>query len=62
MPNEGERGHLLSEALSQMIDALGLEVAAIRKKGGGTQVELRGGERVGEAEGSWLYGSSSPRI
>jgi ssDNA-binding Zn-finger/Zn-ribbon topoisomerase 1 len=38
-----------------MIDALGLEVAAIRKKGGGTQVELRGGERVGEAEGSWLY-------
>jgi hypothetical protein len=38
-----------------MIEALGLEVAAIRKKGGGTQVELRGGERVGEAEGSWLY-------
>ena len=38
-----------------MIDALGLEVAAIRKKGGGTQIELRGGERVGEAEGSWLY-------
>jgi ssDNA-binding Zn-finger/Zn-ribbon topoisomerase 1 len=38
-----------------MIDALSLEVAAIRKKGGGTQVELRGGERVGEAEGSWLY-------
>ncbi|HEX9639800.1 MAG TPA: AAA domain-containing protein, partial [Candidatus Krumholzibacteria bacterium] len=45
----------MSEALSQMIDALGLEVAAIRKKGGGTQVELRGGERVGAAEGSWLY-------
>lgn len=38
-----------------MIDALGLEVAAIRKKGGGTQIDLRGGERVGEAEGSWLY-------
>ncbi len=38
-----------------MIDALGLEVVAIRKKGGGTQVELRGGEQVGEAEGSWLY-------
>jgi ssDNA-binding Zn-finger/Zn-ribbon topoisomerase 1 len=38
-----------------MIDALGLEVAAIRKKGGGTQIELRGGERVGQAEGSWLY-------
>lgn len=45
----------MSEALSYMINALGLEVAAIRKKGGGTQVELRGGERVGEAEGSWLY-------
>ena len=45
----------MSEALSQMIDALGLEVVAIRKKGGGTQIELRGGERVGEAEGSWLY-------
>jgi len=39
MPNEDDRGHLLSEALSHMIDALGLEVAAIRKKGGGTQVE-----------------------
>jgi hypothetical protein len=45
----------MSEALSHMIDALGLEVAAIRKKGGGTQIDLRGGERVGEAEGSWLY-------
>lgn len=38
-----------------MIEALGLEVAAIRKKGGGTQVELRGGELVGQAESSWLY-------
>ena len=45
----------MSESLGQMIDALGLEVAAIRKKGGGQQVELRGGERVGHAEGSWLY-------
>jgi hypothetical protein len=45
----------LSEALSQMIDALGLEVAAIRKKGGGTRIELRGGEAVGEGENSWLY-------
>lgn len=45
----------MSELLPSMIDALGLEVAAIRKRGGGTQVELRGGERVGEAEGSWLY-------
>jgi ssDNA-binding Zn-finger/Zn-ribbon topoisomerase 1/peptidoglycan hydrolase CwlO-like protein len=38
-----------------MIEALGLEIAAIRKKGGGTQIGLRGGERVGQAEGSWLY-------
>jgi ssDNA-binding Zn-finger/Zn-ribbon topoisomerase 1 len=38
-----------------MIEALDLEIAAIRKKGGGTQVQLRGGERVGQAEGSWLY-------
>jgi hypothetical protein len=38
-----------------MIAALDLEIAAIRKKGGGTQIELRGGERVGQTEGSWLY-------
>jgi superfamily I DNA and/or RNA helicase/ssDNA-binding Zn-finger/Zn-ribbon topoisomerase 1 len=38
-----------------MIDALVLEVAAIRKRGGNTQIELRGGERVGQAEASWLY-------
>lgn len=38
-----------------MIDALDLEVAAIRKKGGGIKIELRGGERFGQAEGSWLY-------
>ncbi|HVT60922.1 MAG TPA: AAA domain-containing protein [Thermoanaerobaculia bacterium] len=45
----------MSDALSQMIDALGLEVAAIRQKGGGTQVELRGGEGAGRAGGSRLY-------
>ncbi len=38
-----------------MIDALGLEAAAIRKKGSGTRVELRGGERIAQADGSWLY-------
>jgi len=38
-----------------MIDALDLEIAAIRKKGGGIKIELRGGERFGQAEGSWLY-------
>ena len=45
----------MSEALSHMIDALGLEVAAIRRKGGGVQIELRGGECVGQAEGPFLY-------
>lgn len=50
-----DRDRLLSEALTHMIEALGLEIAAIRRKGGGTQIELRGGERVGQAEGSWLY-------
>lgn len=38
-----------------MIEALGLEIAAIRKKGGDSQIDLRGGECVGQAEGSWLY-------
>lgn len=45
----------MSDALAPMIEALGLEAAAIRKQGGGAQVELRGGECVGQAEGSWLY-------
>lgn len=45
----------MSDALTQMIEALGLEVAAIRKRGRGTQIELRGGERIGAAEDSWLY-------
>jgi hypothetical protein len=38
-----------------MIGALGLEIAAIREKGGGTEIELRDGERLGQAEGSWLH-------
>lgn len=46
---------MASEALATMIKALGLEVGAIRSKGGGTQVELRGGERTGQVAGSWLY-------
>lgn len=45
----------MSEALTHMIETLGLEIAAIRKKGGRTQIELRGGELVGQAEGSRLY-------
>lgn len=42
-------------SLGSMINALGLEAAAIREKGGGARVALRGGERVGQAQGSWLY-------
>lgn len=38
-----------------MIAALGLEVAAIKAKGGGSRVDLRGGQRVGEVGDSWLY-------
>lgn len=45
----------MSEALLQAISALGLEIAAIRKKGSGTQIELRGREFAGQSEGSWLY-------
>lgn len=45
----------MRDPLSAMIEALGLEAAAIHEKGSGTQIELRGGERAGQAEGSWLY-------
>lgn len=45
----------MTDVLGQMIAALDLEVAAIRKKGGGSRVELRGGERIGVSEGSILY-------
>lgn len=45
----------MSDALPEMISALDLEIAAIRKRGGGARVDLRGGELAGEAEGSWLY-------
>ncbi|ROQ90904.1 topoisomerase-like DNA binding C4 zinc finger protein [Desulfosoma caldarium] len=38
-----------------MIKALGLEIAAIRKKTGKTQIELRAGERVGAAGPNWIY-------
>lgn len=45
----------MSKALGLMITALGHEAAAIRKKGGGTQVELRDGRLVGQSDGSWVY-------
>lgn len=45
----------MTTALPEMIEALGLEVAAIRKRGGANQIELGNGERVGQAESGWLY-------
>jgi hypothetical protein len=44
-----------AEVLLEMIDALQVEAAAIRKQGGTTQVDLHGGERIGQSQGSWLY-------
>jgi hypothetical protein len=38
-----------------MIAALGLEIAAIRTRGGGQQLALRGGEQVGRTGDAWLY-------
>jgi len=45
----------MDDPISKMIEALKLEAAAIRKKGGITQVELQGGERVGQVRNDWLY-------
>lgn len=41
--------------LHKMIEALGLEIQAIKKRGGSSSVELRGGEYRGNAEGNFLY-------
>jgi ssDNA-binding Zn-finger/Zn-ribbon topoisomerase 1 len=45
----------MTEVLRGMIGALGLEVEASRRRSGGQSVDLRGGERVGEADKTWLY-------
>lgn len=45
----------MSGSLAQMIQALGIEIAEVKKKGSGTQMVLTGGERVGVAEGHHLY-------
>lgn len=42
-------------SIEEMTQALGLEIAAIKKRGGTTQVEVRGGEYRGRAEGYVLY-------
>lgn len=46
---------MTSTHLNYMIEALHLEVAAIRRRGGTGQTDLRGGERIGVAEGNYLY-------
>ena len=38
-----------------MIEALALEVVAIKKKRGGFKIELRKGRRIGQAGEQWLY-------
>jgi len=45
----------MPEVIPQMIEALGLEIQEIKKKGGTNWIEVRGGERRGTAEGNVLY-------
>jgi hypothetical protein len=41
--------------LTGMIEALDVEIDTLRKQGGGTQIQLRDGERTSEVAGRWLY-------
>jgi len=43
------------QPLTHFINALDLEVAAIRKKGGASRIDVRGGERLGTAERQTIY-------
>ena len=43
------------QALSEMMEALASEVAAIKKKGGSRRIRLLGGEFVGQSGEGWLY-------
>ncbi|RMH37477.1 MAG: hypothetical protein D6690_02565 [Nitrospirae bacterium] len=45
----------MSDPIASMIDALDLEIAAVRKQGGSTQIELQRGEYIGPAAEAWLY-------
>lgn len=42
-------------ALKSMIAALEREISHLRRTGGSKSIELRGGERVGQMQGGWLY-------
>src|ERR1700750_1278400 len=45
----------MSDHLINMIEALRLETAKIKASGSSTQIELRGGEKIGTAENKFLY-------
>lgn len=45
----------MSEHLKKMIEALGIEISAIRSKGGAIKIQLRAGESLGQADGNFLY-------
>ena len=45
----------MSDHLINMIGALRLETAKIKERGSSTQIELRGGEKMGTAENKFLY-------
>jgi hypothetical protein len=45
----------MSRSLELMTEALGIEIAEVKKKGSGTQIALTGGEHIGVAEGHYLY-------
>jgi len=51
----------MSEIIDQMIKALDLEIAAIRKRGGGTRVELYNG-RYFETNGTLSADQSAARL
>ncbi len=46
--------------LDEMIEALGLEVEAIRKGGDGARLDLRDGELIDQTGGNWLYQFTVP--
>jgi predicted nucleic acid-binding Zn-ribbon protein/predicted RNA-binding Zn-ribbon protein involved in translation (DUF1610 family) len=55
VPNQSPQSLPSESILANMIEALGLEVQAIKKRGGSTSIEVRGGEYRGCAEGHFLY-------
>lgn len=54
-------GTEVPESVQHMLDALELEIAHLRSRGGTTRLEVRGGKRTGESNGLWLYAFPAPR-